>query len=161
MPPSIQPLAQVVCRASDQRIVTETDHVRVFNLLQRESRRGVGHNTVVDLIDSARLVSSQNVPPDVVTMLSRVAVMVTVAFGDHRPAHEDRTPLTRQEWTLCYPEQANPTTGYVSVLTPVGAALLGRRVGDLACWNTPQGEHGEATIVAVLFQPEAHGDYVA
>ena len=71
-PPSIVTLR-------DGRTVTETDHVRIFNLLQREARRGVGHNAIVDLIDSAELVSPQNVPPDVVTMQSRVLI----AVADH------------------------------------------------------------------------------
>ena len=49
--------------------------------------------------------------------------------------------------------------GRVSVYSPVGAALLGLRVGERARWHTPNGDACEADIVAVLFQPEASGEY--
>ncbi|MEO9101102.1 MAG: GreA/GreB family elongation factor [Burkholderiaceae bacterium] len=138
------------------RILTETDHVRIFNLLQRESRRGVGHNAIADLIDSAELVSPQHVPPDVITMGSRLLVAV-----DGLPSGPPAEAVAYRELTLCYPEDADPAAGKLSVLTPAGACLLGRKVGDVARWSTPEGGHGSATIVAVLFQPEANGDYVA
>ena len=145
-----------IARLRDGRVVTETDHVRIFNLLQREARRGIGHNAIVDLIDSAELVSPQNVPPDVVTMQSRVLIAaVEGAAADVFGAS------TQRELTLCYPEEANPAAGKISVLTPAGACLLGRRVGDVARWSAPDGTSGGARIVAILFQPEANGDYVA
>lgn len=137
--------------------MTEIDHVRIFNLLQRESRRGAGHNAIVDLIDSAELVSPQNVSPDVITMQSRVLV---VAAEDDSLSGPTDAAASPRELTLCYPEDANPAAGKVSVLSPAGACLLGRRVGDVARWSTPEGGHGSATIVAMLFQPEANGDYV-
>ncbi|MFO1333096.1 MAG: GreA/GreB family elongation factor, partial [Rubrivivax sp.] len=46
------------------------------------------------------------------------------------------------------------------VLSPVGSSLLGLQVGDVAQWRTPTGEAKAAEVVAVLFQPEASGDYV-
>ena len=134
------------------RTLTELDHVRIFNLLRREAKRGLGHNAVVDLIDSAELVSPQDVPPDVVTMQSRV--LVALADGSDGAA-------LRRELTLCYPEDADPSAGRVSVLTPAGAGLLGLKVGDVAHWSLPDGTGGAAEILAMLFQPEANGDFVA
>ena len=49
--------------------------------------------------------------------------------------------------------------GFISVLSPLGASLLGLRVGDVAQWRTPRGEERMARVVEVLFQPEASGDY--
>ena len=157
-PPPMQPMVQ----PCNGRTVTETDHVRIFNLLRRESKRGVGHNAIVDLIDSAALVSPQNIPPDVITMHSRVLVAAAAEL-----AADDATPVAGiaaaapSELTLCYPDDADPAAGKVSVLTPAGACLLGRRVGEVARWSTPDGDSGAAKIVAMLFQPEANGDYVA
>ena len=155
--PDSQTSTQPMVPLRDGRIVTETDHVRIFNLLQRESKRGAGHNAIVDLIDSAELVSPRNVPPDVVTMQSRVLVAPAV---DGQTAGHDGAAAHR-ELTLCYPEDADPAAGKVSVLTPAGACLLGRKVGDVARWSIPDGDSGATRILAVLFQPEANGDYVA
>jgi regulator of nucleoside diphosphate kinase len=47
----------------------------------------------------------------------------------------------------------------VSVLSPVGSALLGLRVGSIARWSTPAGDEKAAEILAILFQPESSGDY--
>mgnify|MGYP000429170376 CR=1 FL=1 len=61
--------------------------------------------------------------------------------------------------TLCYPADAEPAAGFVSVLSPVGQALLGLQAGELARWTTPDGRMHAARIEALLFQPEASGDY--
>jgi regulator of nucleoside diphosphate kinase len=62
--------------------------------------------------------------------------------------------------TLCYPTDADPAAGFVSVLSPVGVSLLGQTVGNVARWCTPAGQERAAEVLAVLFQPEASGDYV-
>lgn len=46
------------------------------------------------------------------------------------------------------------------MLSPLGAALIGLRVGDVARWITPDGKPREAKVLGLLFQPEASGDYV-
>lgn len=157
MPPSTQPTVS----PRDGRTVTEIDHVRIFNLLQREAKRGAGHNAIVDLIDSAQLVSPQNVSPDVITMQSRVLVAAAEEGPSSAEPAARAAATAYRELTLCYPEDADPAAGKLSVLTPAGACLLGRRVGEVARWSTPNGERGSTTIVAMLFQPEANGDYVA
>jgi regulator of nucleoside diphosphate kinase len=62
--------------------------------------------------------------------------------------------------TLCYPQDAHPDDGLVSVLSPIGSSLLGLRAGDIAHWSMPTGRTASAKVLAVLFQPEAHGDYL-
>ena len=61
--------------------------------------------------------------------------------------------------TLCYPDDAEPNAGFISVLSPVGLALLGRRVGAQVSWTMPSGKQRLLTIDAMLFQPEASGDH--
>jgi len=66
----------------------------------------------------------------------------------------------RRVLTLSYPEDAHPEDGSISVLSPLGCSLIGLRPGDTAQWHTPTGAKS-ATVRAVLFQPEASGDYVS
>ena len=92
------------------------------------------------------LVPSREIPADVITMYSQVEIVDPLS---HR----------RQKLTICYPHDAEPTLGIISVLSPVGASLLGLSVGATAHWRTPTGELCTAEVAAVLFQPEASGDY--
>ena len=134
-------MTSVSTTVRQERLLSELDHVR----LQR-----LGATTwpeaLHDLMEAPDLVAPREVPPDVVTMYS----MVTLAGldgGDER------------QLTLTYPQDAEPARGFVSVLSPVGASLLGLRVGDVARWRTPDGREHAARVAALLFQPEASGDY--
>jgi regulator of nucleoside diphosphate kinase len=131
---------------SQPRVMTELDHVRISRLL-RQPPAGVwvGPGAIEDVIDGAELVSSYEVPPHVVTMYSQVLI-ADMQTGEQRKI------------ILCYPHDAEPATGSVSVLSPVGAALLGLSVGQVAHWAGPQGARASAQIRAVLFQPEESGD---
>ena len=71
----------------------------------------------------------------------------------------DRASNDRSKVTLCYPPDAEPAGGFISVLSPLGWSLLGLRVGQLARWSTPSGSERTAEVLAILFQPEASGDY--
>ena len=72
---------------------------------------------------------------------------------------EDCASGRRYRLTLCYPSDAEPSAGFVSVMSPVGASLLGLHVGAIARWVTPSGDQGAAKVTALLFQPEASGDF--
>ena len=132
-----------------ERTLTELDHVRLLNLVRRD-RRSDGSSTprpaIEHVLDACAIVPSRQAPPDVVTMNSQL-VMRDLASGQ------------RSTLTLCYPADAQPTSGFVSVLSPVGASLLGLTTGSVARWSTPAGEERAAEILAILFQPEASGDY--
>jgi regulator of nucleoside diphosphate kinase len=132
-----------------ERTLTELDHVRVSSLLRREAPRDrlpTPLQAVEEVLDACAIVPSRKVAADVVTMGSQVLLA--------DPHTGRRTTLS-----LCYPCAAEPAVGLVSVLSPVGSALLGMRVGGVARWATPTGEPMEAQVLAVLFQPEARGDY--
>lgn len=126
-----------------ERTLTELDHVRLARLLQRQAAQPA---PIGELLDFAHVVPSRAVDPDVVTMYSQVQL-------------HDRASDMRRTITLCYPADAEPAAGFVSVLSPVGRALLGLRVGEVARWSTPDGGTQSAEVVALLFQPEASGDY--
>ena len=123
-------------------MLTELDHVRLSNLLRRLQAPA---DAIAELLDNAELVPTPQVAPDVVTMNSRVLVA------------DPRTGATR-ELTLCYPADADPVAGRLSVLSPAGASLLGCRVGARAEWQGADGEAMAAELRALLYQPEASGD---
>ena len=62
------------------------------------------------------------------------------------------------EYTLVFPHAADITKRAISILAPVGMALLGFRAGDVIRWPVPGGAR-TLKIVSVLYQPEAAGDY--
>lgn len=126
------------------RVMTELDHVRIDRLLARALR--ASDDALHALLDDADIVPPRQVPADVVTMYTQVTV-------------EDPDDGTRRKLAVCYPEDADPAAGFVSVLSPVGTALLGRRRGDLVEWTTPSGAIHRLRIVELLFQPEASGDF--
>ena len=120
--------------------LTKLDHGRLFKL-----NGGQPPEPLTDVLDSAEIIESAQVRPDVVTLYSQV--LVTQDDGEQR------------KLTLCYPDDAEPTAGFISVLSPVGLALLGRCVGAQVRWTMPSGKQRLLTIDAVLFQPESTGDY--
>lgn len=124
-----------------ERTLTELDFARLKKLgagrLPAELDDGFAH---------ADRMPAHEVPADLVTMYSRVEVV-------------DLHTHARHTLTLCYPRDAAPAMGFISVLSPVGASLLGLRRGDVAHWQAPRGEPCAAEVAAVLFQPEASGDY--
>ncbi len=94
----------------------------------------------------ARVVPSREVPPDVVTMNSRVRYV-------------DESDGAVRELTIVYPKAADAAEARVSVLAPVGAALLGLRVGQSIEWPLPDGRRKRYRVVDVPFQPEAAGRF--
>ena len=94
-------------------------------------------------LDQAVVLSHDDIAPDVVTMNSRV-----------------RLRDGRRTWimTLVFPELADPEEGTISVLAPLGAAVLGCRVGQRVEFKVPDGETRSCDILSVLYQPEAAGD---
>ena len=93
----------------------------------------------------AEIVEPKNVPADVVTMNSRVVV-------------RDVTSGENSEYTLVFPEQADIAQGRLSVVSPIGTAILGYAKGDTITWQTPGGPR-QIKIVDIPYQPEAAGDF--
>lgn len=122
-------------------LLTELDRARLLKLNPDDLPE-----PLQDLLKDVSTVPSPSIPPHVVTMYSQVLVSHP---GDPSP----------QTLTLCYPKDAAPQEGRVSVLSPVGAALLGQPVGATVAWTSPDGKERGLRIDALLFQPEASGDY--
>ena len=127
------------------RVMTELDHIRISKLLKHPGMAFAAE--LESVLDNAELVSSYDVQASLVTMNSRVLI-ADEFLGEERAL------------TLCYPPDADPKTGFVSILSPVGTALLGLAEGQMAHWSAPNGEQASARILKVVFQPEESGDYL-
>ena len=126
--------------------LTQDDLDRLFDLIETY---GSGPNAdrlqkLESELVRAVAVSPGDIPKDVVTMNSRVVF-------------EDETG-DRREITLVYPKHADIASGKVSVLVPVGTALLGMRVGQTIDWELPNGQKHRYKVVAVPFQGDSKSD---
>ena len=96
-------------------------------------------------LNAMQTVAEDAVDDDVITMNSQVCVRELVRGR-------------RQVLTLVYDRDADAFGEKVSVLTPLGAALLGSRVGDVVEWQTRRGPR-RVRIDEIVFQPEAAGKF--
>jgi regulator of nucleoside diphosphate kinase len=92
-------------------------------------------------LDQARVVAPEDIPDDVVTMNSRARL-------------RDQTTREVMTFTLVFPENASIEHNRISVLAPVGTAILGQREGDEVEWEVPAGTV-HLKVTKVLYQPEA------
>ncbi|WP_426394752.1 nucleoside diphosphate kinase regulator [Ralstonia sp. R-29] len=125
--------------------LTELDLTRLENAAARAGNSSPLADLVDDLIARANVVPGNKIPADVVTMNSVVRVVDDAG--------------AEQEWTLVYPEDANVASAKLSVLSPMGAALLGARAGKSVKYSAPNGAQHSLRIERVAFQPEASGQH--
>jgi regulator of nucleoside diphosphate kinase len=125
-----------------ERKLTELDFTRLRKFTTAGAMR-----PLADILDEADVLPAQTIPADVITMYARFVV-------------RDVKTQRRHLLALCYPPDAQPARGCISVLSPAGMGLIGLPVGALARWVAPGGEAIVVRIEEVLFQPEASGDYV-
>lgn len=127
--------------------LTAEDRKRLVALLERPIAawdRDDVRELVVE-IQRASVVPAAEIPAEVITMNSRARLL-------------DLDQGTTLEYTLVYPQDADFAEGKISVLAPIGAAMLGYRVGDEIEWIVPGGLR-RLRVEAVLYQPEAAGDF--
>ncbi|AIU86987.1 MULTISPECIES: nucleoside diphosphate kinase regulator [Pectobacterium] len=97
-------------------------------------------------LDRADILPSASIPSHVVTMNSRVR------FRDLNTNEEHIR-------TLVYPAAVKDSKEPLSVMAPLGAALLGMHVGNSITWQLPNGEETRIEVLELLYQPEAAGEY--
>ncbi len=96
-------------------------------------------------LERAEIVAPDQVPPDVVTMNSTVRFTIAETGESFR-------------LTLVYPKDVGGDAGRISVLAPVGSALLGLSVGDQMQWPRPGGGVSTVRVDEVVYQPERSGE---
>lgn len=129
--------------------ITRQDHQRLTEMLEealaRSSRDSSFLKELARELAEAEAVDPHEVPADVVTMNSRV-ILQDVDDGE------------RTAYTLVFPDKANIEEGRLSVVSPIGTAILGYTKGSTVSWNTPGGPR-QIKIADITYQPEAAGDY--
>lgn len=124
--------------------LTQDDFDRLTDLLEAYAAGAEGRRfrQLEEELARARIVPPSEIPPDVVTMNSRVLF-------------EDEATGARREVTLVYPRDADIDAGRISILVPVGTALLGLSVGQSIDWILPSGRKHRYRVIALPHQPEA------
>lgn len=128
-------------------IVSSIDFNRLETLLDSPAlRRLPAAAALLQELDRAEVLPPERIPGDVVTMNSTVECI-------------DELSGERHQLTLVYPNDANVEKQRVSVLAPVGSALLGLSVGQRIDWQAPDGRHLRLRVTGIGYQPEANGDF--
>jgi regulator of nucleoside diphosphate kinase len=129
--------------------VTSQDKQRLEDLLMEvevsDPRKHGDLKALTEELHRAIIVDPKDVPSDVITMNSR-AEMRDLESGE------------TVAFTLVFPAEANIDEEKISVLAPIGAGMLGYRVGDEFEWNVPDGLR-RMKVMNVDYQPEAAGDF--
>lgn len=124
--------------------LTTPDHNRLAALTRMRDTRDAAWQLQQQLRETS-VVEPQKVDKDVVTMNSQVRL-------------RDLKLRKSTTWTLVFPEDADMDAGKLSVLAPLGLAILGARVGQTIEVQTPGGRR-RIYIDRILYQPEAAGDF--
>jgi regulator of nucleoside diphosphate kinase len=123
-------------------IISSADHKRLLSLVDIYDSSAAEELSVE--LHRAVVVGERDVPNDIVTMNSQVV-------------YEDCETFARRKIELVYPSDADAAEGRVSVLAPIGSALLGLRIGQSISWQVPSGIK-RIRVVELPYQPEAAGD---
>jgi len=133
----------------DRIVLTHNDYARLKRLYADLTGAARAPASILDgleeVLDVARIVRSDEIPSNVVTMNSRVL-------------YEDVRTRARESVTLVYPSKVDVASRRISVLSPVGMALLGEAEGAQVELPVPHGVR-RIRILSVLYQPEAGGDF--
>jgi regulator of nucleoside diphosphate kinase len=127
--------------------ISSLDAARLERMLDSLGSKQIPNKEDLQIeLDRANIVEPEEMPHDVVTMNS------TVIF-------QMESSSTEFALTLVYPNDIDDGTGKISVLAPVGSALLGLREGDAISWPKPGGGLLKVRILKVVYQPERAGDF--
>ena len=128
--------------------ITRFDKARLMRLLRSLDAAQENREEIEDLeheLERGTEVDSTEVAPDVITMNSTVRVT-------------DIDANTTHLYTIVFPSDADFEKGRISILSPLGTALLGYRAGDVVTWEMPRGTR-KLRIEELVYQPEAAGDF--
>lgn len=130
--------------------ITKPDHERLTKLIEiAREREGDANRKYLDRLEEelerAEVVQQKDIPADVITMRSTVRL-------------KDLDTSEEMTYQLTFPTEANFDEGKISVLAPIGTAMIGYRRGDVIEWEVPSGVR-RLRVEEVLYQPESKGEY--
>lgn len=130
--------------------ITKPDQERLNHLISIVREREGDQNrqyldSLEEELERGEVVQQKDIPSDVITMRSTVRL-------------KDLETGEKMVYGLVFPTEANYDAGKISVLAPIGTAMLGYRIGDVIEWKVPSGLR-RLKVEEVLYQPESMGDY--
>jgi len=130
--------------------ITKPDYERLMKLIEiAREREGDANREYIDTLeeelDRAEVVQQKDIPEDVITMRSKVRL-------------KDLDTGEEMIYRLVFPTEANYDEGRISILAPIGTAMLGYRRDDVIEWQVPSGVR-RLRVEEVLYQPESKGEY--
>jgi regulator of nucleoside diphosphate kinase len=131
------------------QVTSVSDRERLLQAVDRALSSWLTYAPYLDFF-RRRLRASRTVPAEVI---SNDVIMMNSRFA----LRDDHTGDTIC-YTLVYPEEEAPHDGKLSVLSPMGMALNGAKVGEEVCWMSAAGPQ-VATVTKLLYQPEAAGHH--
>lgn len=128
--------------------ITTNDAEKLLELMRESERsdyRGSDYlKKLAGELKKAAIVRPGEIPADVITLNSTARLV-------------DQGTQEEMVYTLVFPEAADPAQGKISILAPIGTAMLGYKTGDSFDWDTPGGKR-TLLVKEILYQPEAAGD---
>jgi regulator of nucleoside diphosphate kinase len=123
----------VLAMAEEELVIADVDYVRLAPL--------AGNLALAEELSRATVVPLERMPRNVVRMHSRVTYL-------------DERSGERREVELVFPDEADLASGKVSVLAPVGSALLGLQAGQSIDWPFPDGGMRRLRVASTLAPAE-------
>ena len=130
--------------------VTATDRDRLGALVERvrqqnEREQFAYVNKLEGDLEFAEVVAPEDIPADIITMRSRVRL-------------KDLDTGEEMEYSLVFPTEVDSEAGKISILAPLGTAILGYKRGDTVEFQAPS-RLRRLKVLDLLYQPESTGDY--
>lgn len=130
-------------------IINRLDYARIKRCIddakQIRSISNAEAEKLMKELDSAKIVTPEDIPSNVVTMNS----IVRLSFLNSNK---------QVQFQIVYPDQANLKENKISIFSPIATALIGYKVADEIEWLVPAGPT-RIRIDEIIYQPEAAGDY--
>jgi len=118
-------------------VIPASEHARLLALADAAERRAPAvAEFLSDELSRAKVVRDENCDPHVVRMGSRVT-------------YRDEVTGKTRTVTLVYPDAADIDRNMISILTPIGAALIGLSPSQSISWPNPDGRMGSLTVLSV------------
>lgn len=128
-------------------VLSSLDSERLFSLIDSLPKNSVpGIEELEEELGRAKVVEPKEIPASIVTMNSTVRFFVESTKKEF-------------ELTLVYPKNVDSNGKTISILAPVGSALLGLSIGDQIEWPRPGGGFLKVKITDITYQPERAGNY--
>ncbi len=130
--------------------ITTMDQERLTKMIEKANDSTSSQNkfyldALASELKQAKIVDSKDIPKNIITMNSLVRV-------------KDLSHDEEMIYSLVYPDNADILKNKLSILAPIGTAIIGYSVGDIIEWDVPEGKIN-LSILEIIYQPETHGHF--